>query len=497
MRRLTGAWRYAPVAAAGLSLLLALPVAVEATPRGIDTAAGLRRAYADARGRVVGISFTVKPMESETGVEGPKVDGLVCGVVVDPSGVILTAGDIFPEPGGDPRSIMAPTDFKVHFSAEKAVPAEAVGLDRTLNLAFLRVDPEVAPEMRPVEFREKPDLRVGDPVLIVGLMGRKYGYTPALYRATINAEVEGPVRLYGVDAILQDLTVGGLVLRSDGSTAGIVAKDVLGADFETGRTPGNLLSIIANMSQPQLRRPGYAMILPFAGFADAMESPPPVDLVTSRKRAWIGIVMQALNEDLRDYWSLPVPGGIIVGSVVEDSPAQAAEILPGDILTRVAGDQIRITEDAQLQDFRRSVERMEPGREIEIEIYRDGAPRTLTFALGTAPKTASLADDYEDEDFGLTVREITIDVQQALNLDPEFEGIVVESTEGAGWADVSGLAPQDIILSLGRTRVKTVGQFREALAEIKARQDTEAVFFVMRPPETRFVRVRTGFDASP
>jgi S1-C subfamily serine protease len=459
----------------------------------LDTPAGLQDAYHDARGRVVGITYTLKAMESEPGVEGPKADGVLCGVVVDASGLILTVGDIFPEPGGDPRQTFSPTDFKVHYGDGKTAPATAVGIDRGLNLAYLRMAAESADELRPAKFRDNPPLEVGDPVIVIGVLGRKYGFAPAIFRTTINAAVQGKIPLFGVDALLQDLALGGLVLRRDGSAAGIVAKDLIAEDLDDNRSPGNILSILANMGQPQVRRPGYAMILPFSAFSSSLASPPPMDLAADVKRAWIGIVMQALSSDLRDYWKLPVTGGIIVGSVVEGSPAQEAGIRPGDVITAFDGDPLRIAEDAQLSDFRRKVEVMGVGRETDVQVYRDRTPLTVRMKLGEAPKTASRADEYEDEEFGVTVREITIDTQQALNLDPNFRGVVVAETEESGWADIGGLVPDDVILSVNGGKVSSVEEVRSSFQEIRKARAPEAVFFVMRPPDTLFVRVKTDF----
>jgi len=444
---------------------------------------------------VVGVRFVLKQVEVEAGVEGPRMEGDLCGVVVAP-GMVIVPGDVFPEPGGDPRTTMVPAEFEIQLGPDRHVDAVAVGLDRKLNIAYLRFDQAAAKELRPAIFRSDPAMKIGDPVILVGLLSEKYDFAPALYQATLNSSVASPVPLLGVDALVQDLTVGGLVLRADGVPAGIVVKDLLPEEMDLVRTPGNFISIVANTGQFPLRRPGYAMVLPYSGFADSLASPPPVDLDTELKRAWLGIIMQALDEDLRDYWKLPVPGGIIVGSVVDGSPAQAAGLVQGDIVTRFEGEEIRITDNAQLGEFRRKVERREAGEKIDLEVYRGLKPMQVTVLLGDAPRTAALAEDYEDKDFGLRVREITIDVQQAMNLAPGVEGVFIESTESSGWADVAGISPQDIILAINGVRVASVGEVRDALVDIKHRQDPEAIFFIMRPPDTLFLRVRTEFRGS-
>lgn len=450
------------------------------------------RVHEEAHGRVVGVGYTLKQMEVETGVEGPRVEGILCGVVTAP-GRIVIPGDIFPEPGGDPRNTMAPAEFEVYLGRDTVFPATAVGLDRDLNLAFLSYESEAAQALKPVTFREEPPLEIGEEILIVGVLARMYGFAPAVYRATINARVEDEVPMLGVDVVLGDLAVGGLVVRGDGSAAGIVAKDLISENTDLTEVQGNFITLLANSGQPPFRNPGYAMVLPYSSFSESLAEPPPVDLHREVARAWLGIIMQALNEDLIDYWELPVPGGIIIGSVVEGSPAERGGLHQGDIITRFDGEEIRITDNTQLGDFRRRVEKMPTGQEVAVQIYRDGSPVELAIRLGDAPTTAALAESYEDEDFGLTVREITIDVQQAMNLDPDLEGVVIESTEDSGWADVAGLAPQDIILAINGVNVQTVSDIRDALADIKHRRDPEAIFFVMRPPDTLFLRVRTEF----
>lgn len=476
-------------------ILACLVPAAAATNAVAQSAPPLGEIYAESEGRVVGVSYRLKQLETETGVEGPKAEGALCGVVADATGVVIIPADAFPEPGGDPRSTMAPSDFRIYVSRERSFGATAIGIDRAKNIAFLRAESAALPHLKPVRFREEPALEVGDPVLIVGVLGRKYGFTPAIYRATVNAAVPGPPKMLGVDTILQDLTVGGLVLRRDGTAAGIVAKDIIGDDLDQDRSPGNVLSILASLGQPQSRRPGYPMVLPFGAFASTLASPPPLDLVADLKRAWIGIVMQALSRDLRDYWKLPVQGGIIVGSVVDGSPAQAAGLKAGDILTSFDEEPLRINEDEQLSDFRRKVELLGVGHDTPLEVYRDGHPMALSLKLGQAPKTASRAEEYEDEEFGFTVREITIDVQQALTLDPSFQGVVVSETEDAGWADVAGLSADDVILSVNGVKVKDVAAMRDALQDIKIRKDPEAVLFVLRPPDTLFIRIKTDFQA--
>ena len=103
------------------------------------------------------ITYTLRPKEKPTGGEGRKVEDAVCGVIVDASGLIITSADPFPDPGGDPKTTLTPVEFKVHLRGGHPVDAEAVGLDRELNLAYLRLK-SPPPEVRPLRFAENARL---------------------------------------------------------------------------------------------------------------------------------------------------------------------------------------------------------------------------------------------------------------------------------------------------------------------------------------------------
>jgi C-terminal processing protease CtpA/Prc len=70
-------------------------------------------------------------------------------------------------------------------------------------------------------------------------------------------------------------------------------------------------------------------------------------------------------------------GGARVTRVVEDSPADAAGILEGDIIVKIDDDVIR----GPLRLRQRIVER-DPGEEVEVVVIRDGKRRTLDVELG-------------------------------------------------------------------------------------------------------------------
>lgn len=84
----------------------------------------------------------------------------------------------------------------------------------------------------------------------------------------------------------------------------------------------------------------------------------------------LGIGIQSLGDQLAEYFQAS-DGGVLVSSVREDSPAEAAGLRAGDVIVRVGEEAV---EDPG--DLMRAISRAEPG-DVELRIIRDGQERTL------------------------------------------------------------------------------------------------------------------------
>jgi serine protease Do len=468
------------VLALGLSLAAAAAAAAPGDPK------SLREIFEAHRDRVVGVTYVLRPREKPTGGEGRRVENAACGLLVNDEGLVVIPADPFPEPGGDPRTTLAPVEFKVHVRGGRPLDATAVGLDPELNLAFLRLE-QPPRGLKPLTFDGAARVEVGDRLLVIGLMSRRYDYAPVLYTAMVNAVVDHPRRMFGLDLLVQDLAIGGLVLTGDGRPLGLVGEDVLD-DSPTGdRSPGNTLSLIGSLTQGQ--RVGYPMVFPYALFAPSLASPP--SLADVERRSWMGIIMQPLGEDLIAYWKLDAQGGVIISSVVEGSPAEKAGLRTSDIIVSMQGQPLAIRKDEDLPDFRRRVERMGVGRPLELEYLRDGVRHVASLTLAEAPLTAFSAQEIEDDDLGFTVRQITIDDILGQNLDPDTAGVVVSELEQAGFAQIAGLRAGDIVQGIDGRPVRDIDAFRRELDRLRKDKPEGSLFFVLRQTETLFLRLKT------
>ena len=93
-------------------------------------------------------------------------------------------------------------------------------------------------------------------------------------------------------------------------------------------------------------------------------------------RGFLGVGLRELTEELQLHFGAPEGSGVLVASVSDDSPAAAAGIRVGDVITAVDGLAVDST-----RDLSREI-RHRPGESVAIELYRDGDPRQVTAKLG-------------------------------------------------------------------------------------------------------------------
>ena len=98
-------------------------------------------------------------------------------------------------------------------------------------------------------------------------------------------------------------------------------------------------------------------------------------------RGRLGVMAQSLTEQLATYFG--VKDGVLVTQVSENSAAAKAGIKAGDVITAVNGKPVK---DAG--DIVDSLQGVEDGKSVPVEITRDRKPHTLTVTLETRSNTS-------------------------------------------------------------------------------------------------------------
>lgn len=101
----------------------------------------------------------------------------------------------------------------------------------------------------------------------------------------------------------------------------------------------------------------------------------------SANRPWLGIEMQSLSDQLKEYFKVEGKGGILVAEVVEDSPAAKAGLKAGDVIVEMDDEAI-----AKQSDVIKVLEDHEIGDEITVNVLRDGKNKSVKATLAENPK---------------------------------------------------------------------------------------------------------------
>jgi len=89
-------------------------------------------------------------------------------------------------------------------------------------------------------------------------------------------------------------------------------------------------------------------------------------------RAYMGVQLHQLNQDLADYFGVKPDAGVLVLEVEDDSPAKNAGIKAGDIITKVDNETVAAPED--IFDI---MSDLTDDEAIEFEIIQKGKKKTV------------------------------------------------------------------------------------------------------------------------
>ncbi len=93
--------------------------------------------------------------------------------------------------------------------------------------------------------------------------------------------------------------------------------------------------------------------------------------------AWLGVQIQSLTDQLRQYFGIKHDGGILVSEVIKDGPAEKAGLKAGDIIMKV--DDTNISDTDELQKVIRGYD---PETQVTIRFIRDRKEKKQKITLG-------------------------------------------------------------------------------------------------------------------
>jgi len=406
-----------------------------------------------------------------------KRDNSSLGLIVSSDGLLMTPGHMQLE-NSEPFNISVAVG---QGDQEKKYAAKLLEKPDDVNICFLQLQAEPGERFPYVRFTPGVKLGIGEPILLIGLMSETFDFARGILTTRVETVLEKPRTTYAIVGALRYGFVSGPVVDAQGRAVGVVGFDL---------TPNEGGDLYVRSGHPLLYQAGL--------FQKYIDNPPIETTQHGQDDAWLGVFTQPLNDDYAEYWGLEKKGGLIVSSIVSESPAEAAGLQPGDIITKFDGVPIRAKLDRDVIGFTKLVRETEVGKTVEVKVLRDQEPMNFEITLGSRPKSARDAGEYTDEVFGLTVRELTTDVRILLNLSDDVQGVIIRRVKSGSVADLAGMRPGIIIMNLGDIPVVSLDDYRAAVEQLSADKPDEISAFCRAGAATGFFRLepRWNEDAS-
>jgi serine protease Do len=283
--------------------------------------------------------------------------GVGSGVIFDAAGWILTN-----------RHVVADaTTLRVRLQDGRQVSGRVYGVDTLTDLAIVKID---GTDLAIAPLGDSSTLKPGQLAIAIGSPLGTFtnsvtsGVISALGRnnVPVTDPVTGEVRrlnnLIQTDAAINPGNSGGPLVDEHGQVIGIntaLAGDAEGINF----------AIPINIAKPLVRQAIAGQEL---------------------QRPWIGILYVPIDRNVANEENLPIDYGVLIAAagnadpVIDGSPAAAAGLQAGDIITAINGR--RVDASNGLDDV---LSQYEPGQELSLMVLRDGEAMITTLTLGVRP----------------------------------------------------------------------------------------------------------------
>jgi serine protease Do len=172
-------------------------------------------------------------------------------------------------------------------------------------------------------------------------------------------------------------------------------------------------------------------------------TPPPPQQAQQRPRAWLGVSLDAAEEDPARTAAIDAgePLGSLITGVVRDSPADRAGLRAGDLVLRFAGHAV----DSPGALMAR-IGAAEPEEWADLEVLRRGALRRLSVRVGSRP-LRDTAWVFRQGWIGVVGIEVPLQLRTYWGGSAD-QGVLVGEVVERGPAEAAGLRPGDLILQV-------------------------------------------------
>ena len=303
--------------------------------------------YAANVNSVVSINITATSDPNFFG-QTTQTAGAGSGFILTPDGYIVTNYHVV----GDADTV------KVTLYNGDSYDAQYIGGDEDYDIAVIKIE---ATDLPNVTLGNSDSLNVGDHVLAIGnplgelTFSMSEGIASSVNRAS---DVDGtPFNMIQTDTSINPGNSGGPLLNSYGEVVGIVS-----AKYSSYGSSGESVE-------------GLGFAIPINDVISMIQ-----DIMTNgyvSNKAYLGATIGTLTSGMAQQYRYDISQGAFVYSVEDGSPAAAAGLQLGDVITAIDG-----TEITSLEDLTAAKKGYAAGDTSTLTVYRQGETITLELTWG-------------------------------------------------------------------------------------------------------------------
>ena len=371
--------------------------------------------------------------------------GMGSGFILREDGIILTNAHVVD--GAD--------EVMIKLIDKREFKAKVLGQDKMSDVAVLKIEAKGLPTLK---VGSAANVHVGEWVLAIG---SPFGFENSATAGIISAKSRSLPDDNYVPFIQTDVAVnpgnsGGPLFNMAGEVIGINSQIYSRSGGYQGLSFAIPIDVVMNVEE-QIVKHGKV------------------------QRGRLGISIQQLDQALADSFGMKKPGGALVSSVENDSPAAKAGLEPGDVILAVNGKEI--SGSSELPPL---IANILPGSSAKLQVWRKGGSREIDVKVGSqkADKVANAEGKEAGQGLlGLALRPLTPDERRQLG---DQNGLLVENVSGA--AARAGIRPGDLVLSVNGEPVVNVEQLRGLVAKASKR----VALLIQRDDAKLFVPIELG-----
>ena len=315
--------------------------------------------------------------------------------------------------------------ISVNFNDGSKLPAQLIGVDADIDVAVLRVS---AKNLATAPIGTSSDLMIGETVVAVG---NPFGLSGSVTTGVVSALGRSvPSKEQGrtfTDFIQTDASInpgnsGGPLLNIEGKVIGINT------------------AIYANAQ-------GIGFAIPVDRAKKVVQD---ILRYGQVRNAWIGAVTSTLTPEEAKRTGAQARSGALVSRVFAGSPAAAAGLQQGDVITAVEGHAVDSRES-----FSTLTATANPGQSIALTVVRGGGTRAVTVRAAEPPRDLGLRILWD-------IAGLQIEEPNRLS-EPHY--VTITEVARGSRSDRIGVQPGDRLVAVNGGQVRTVDDVSKALAD--------------------------------